>query len=446
MEKERIGFWWLSQKINFERTLFLLILLFLPTQLGRHFWPSFSYVLGIRVDYLSPTLYLTDILVLGLFVFWFSKLKFKRYKNYLNQVKTRKVFTLAIVMFIAFLIIGIFLSKNPMGGWYGFLKLLEFVFFGIYTALNIKSFKLSTILTIFSIDSAFESFLSVAQYLNQASLGGIFYFLGERSFNGQTPAIANASLNGELILRPYGTFSHPNVLASYLLIGMILLLYNLNHKVNNLERSIYIASLFFATIAIFLTMGRVPIAIWLVVASFFGIKQLFKNKKGEIYLLFIVLLILGIFLTPLRLRFINFNLMDETVLSRVELAKDSLTMIRNRPLLGTGINNFLVELPYVEKKNYNLFYLQPVHNIYLLIASQTGILGLGVFLWLIGKTYKRIRDQELKTRNRESTIHNFKFMILSVVLILGFFDHYFLTLQQGQFLFSFVLGLCWAKN
>ncbi|MCL5113924.1 MAG: O-antigen ligase family protein [Patescibacteria group bacterium] len=445
LEKERIGFWWLSQKINLEKTLFLLILLFLPTQLGRHFWPGFSYVLGIRVDYLSPTLYLTDILILSLFVFWVFRLKFKKNKYYLDQIRARKTLVMTIAMFVLFLIIGIFLSKNPMAGWYGFLKLLEFIFFGAYIAFNIKNFKQNTILTIFLIDIIFESFLSIAQFLNQSSLGGIFYLLGERSFNGQTPAIANVSLSGELILRPYGTFSHPNVLASYLLIGMIMLLYSLNHGAGKLEKSIRITSLFFATIAIFLTMGRVSIAVWVAVVVFFGIKQFFKNKKKEVYLLLAALLILGILLTPLRLRFINFNPMDETILSRVELAKDSLVMIKNQPLLGTGINNFLVELSYIEKNNHNLFYLQPVHNIYLLIASQTGIVGLGVFLWFIGKTYKRIRE-ELRSRDRNSKVYNFKPIILSVILILGFFDHYFLTIQQGQLLLSFVFGLCWAKN
>src|SRR3989344_9415701 len=49
---------------------FYLLILFLPTQLGRHFWPNFSFVSGIRIDYLSPTLYATDIFILLIFVFW----------------------------------------------------------------------------------------------------------------------------------------------------------------------------------------------------------------------------------------------------------------------------------------------------------------------------------------------------------------------------------------
>src|SRR5260221_12343343 len=57
-EKEETGLLQSSQN-----KLFFLILLLLPTQFGRHFWPSFSFVLGQRVDYLTPILYLTDILI-----------------------------------------------------------------------------------------------------------------------------------------------------------------------------------------------------------------------------------------------------------------------------------------------------------------------------------------------------------------------------------------------
>ena len=44
-----------------EKIALFLFLLAIPTQLGRHFWPEWSRVVGIRVDYLSPTLYLVDM-------------------------------------------------------------------------------------------------------------------------------------------------------------------------------------------------------------------------------------------------------------------------------------------------------------------------------------------------------------------------------------------------
>ena len=35
-------------------------------------------------------------------------------------------------------------------------------------------------------------------------------------------------------------------------------------------------------------------------------------------------------------------------------------------------------------------YLQPVHVIYLLIADETGAIGLGIFIWFIVQTYRRL--------------------------------------------------------
>jgi len=35
---------------------------------------------------------------------------------------------------------------------------------------------------------------------------------------------------------------------------------------------------------------------------------------------------------------------------------------------------------------------------------------------------------------------------LSAILLIGFFDHYWFTLQQSQLLFSIVLGLIWRNK
>ncbi len=423
--KEKTGFWWSSPKINLDNLkdiFFLSILLFLPTQFGRHFWPDFSYVKGIRIDYLSPTLYFTDILTISLFILFIFSLKDIRLKFKVAIGKH-----VAYYLPLAILVIGIIFSKNPLSGWYGLLKLLEFIFFGFYTALSIKKFKFSTILYIFSISILFESFLALFQFLNQGSLGGIFYFFGERDFNGQTPGIANASLNGQLILRPYGTFSHPNVLAGFLLIEMIVLIYNLNYNIKALVSWTAIIALSLGTVALFLTMERVAILLWIFIIILLGIKNFYRKKKVFYFLLPFILISIAVLLPTFYLRFTNLNFSDQSFVLRGELIKESLIMIKNQPIFGTGINNFLYNLPD--------FYLQPVHNIYLLIATQTGILGLIFFLWFIIKAYRNLRF----------TIYDLRFTILTSVLILGFFDHYFLTLQQGQLLFSFVLGLSFVK-
>ncbi len=426
---------------NLQKLLFYSIILFLPTQLGKHFWPAFSYVSGIRVDYLSPTPYFTDVLIILLFFLWvFKNLNIK------NSLKIKNL-KLKIILFTLFLVVGIFLSKSPMAGWYGLIKLLEFGFFGWYTAFYIKQKKdLNVIILLFAVGICFESFLAIVQFINQASIGGIFYFLGERTFFLSTPGIAITSLQGHLVLRPYGTFSHPNVLAGYLIIVLTMIISNykflISNQIINLKKYFFIFSLLVGSIALFLTMSRVAIILWVVILFVFTFKNLniknslkIKNYKLKIFtgtIFFVAIIFIS---SPLHFRFTNLSLADESMVVRERLLQASVAMVKKSPLLGVGINNFLPNLPLVLKPtNESLFsYLQPVHNIFFIVASETGIIGLGIFLWFIGKTYKRF------------TIYDLRFMIFSTVLILGLFDHYFLTLQQGQLLMTFVFGLCWSK-
>ena len=261
-----------------------------------------------------------------------------------------------------------------------------------------------------------------------------------------TPGIANASINGELVLRPYGTFSHPNVLAGFLVIAMTLISSKLKVKSSKFRKSITMVSLVVGTVALLLTMSRIAILIWLFILLtlvFIKTKKYFKNKFIIYYLLFIILIVGSIFwLSPLRFRFFDIKTTDESVVKRQELINDSFTMIKSNPIFGVGLNNFLVELPSVHKQTNNVFYLQPVHNIYLLILTQTGMIGLAFFTWFIFKTFKRLKFENSFHPDRIGI----KFQILFIALALGLFDHYFLTLQQGQLLFSFALGFCWSNE
>ena len=408
----------------------------MPTQLGKHFWPDFSIISGIRVDYLSPTLYLTDILILLLFIKFFSHRLIGLWSI---------IFNFKLVVFAAFLLIGIFLSKSPLSGAYGLLKFLEFLFLGFYIAGDFQKFGLKNTMLLFSIGVIFESLLAIVQYFQQSSLGSIFYFFGERTFNLLTPGIANASLNGSLVLRPYGTFSHPNVLAGYLTIAMAIVILNIKNKISKIRKIFYYLTIMIGTFALFLTLSRVAILLWLVVFGLWliasGIKKI-KLKASIFYILFPIfsLLLVGFVFanSSFRYRFTNINLSDESIVQRESLIRSSISMINDHPIFGVGLNNFLVNLPAYQKAFSPTFYLQPVHNLFLLIASETGIIGLGFSLWFIFATYQRIINQSL--------IHNSLFIILSSVLVLGMFDHYFLTLQQGQLLLALVFGLCWSKK
>lgn len=434
------------------KTFFYLLVLLLPTQLGRHFWPNFSFIQGIRVDYLSPTIYVTDVLIILFLIvwiisnlnpdligvksqipkIWFNKLTIlSRVEGRLKTLNLKQYWPLLVL--ITSIIIGINHSTNPQAGIYAFVKLIEFILLGFWVAKNVKLKKeIKTIIILLSIGIIFESALAILQFANQSSLGGIFWLFGERTFNVNTPGIADFVNNGQLILRPYGTFSHPNVLAGFLVVAMTLAISNLTlrqaqgdaEQSRSIKNQISKIALGIGTVALIITMSRVAIVSWLVILTM----NLVKRFPQMIFIIFVA----TVFLWP---RFGNLSAADESFARRGELNSATIEMGKGSPIFGVGLNNFLVNLPNYQKTKSFFLYLQPAHNIYLLVLAETGIIGLSIFIWFILSTIKKLLTYNLSLVTS-----------LIVILVLGIFDHYWLTLQQGQLLFTLILGLSWAKQ
>lgn len=423
----------------------------LPTQLGKHFWPNVSLVTGIRIDYLSPIIYVTDVLLVLLCCSFvarqcksFIRSKDKSQKAKL-QFKSKKFFLM--VLGFLFFVSNIIFAQRPLVSLYGFIKLFEFGFLAFYLAKTIYyNVQLQFISLLFSISALFESILAILQYLNQGSLNGLFYFFGERNFNGATPGIANVSINGSLILRPYATFPHPNVLAGYLLLTIVLVWSFALKSDKRWMQIIGIVSLLLSSIALVLTFSRVTILLWaffIVVLLFRLVFSNLKTPKKRVGVLLIILIaIVSISFLPLShdvvFRFAQTSLSEESVTERTELLAASLTMIQKHPLLGVGLDNFIPALAPLQKPLPLNLYLQPVHNIFVLVAAETGFIGFVLFILFWSTTLLRIKKQK-------SGIRRTFVVLFLIILVTGFFDHYWLTLQQGQLLFATVFGLSWIK-
>ena len=89
------------------------------------------------------------------------------------------------------------------------------------------------------------------------------------------------------------------------------------------------------------------------------------------------------------------------------------------------------------QKNFGqVYWLQPVHNIVLLLMAETGLVGLTLFLILIIKLFRLL----LATKN-------FKFlMVFGTIILTGLFDHYWLTLQQNLLLLGIITGVSFSSR
>jgi O-antigen ligase len=138
---------------------------------------------------------------------------------------------------------------------------------------------------------------------------------------------------------------------------------------------------------------------------------------------------------------------SESVVVRAQLNASAISLIRQSPLLGVGLGNFLVKLPEVLPSRM-IYFLQPVHNIYLLVLSEIGVVGIGLLLFMVGYFVKHesgIPSTSLRAGMNHGKKQNTSLFIihysLFTILLLGFVDHYPLTLQQGRLLLTILVSL-----
>lgn len=403
--------------MKLHQILFLLLVFFLPTQLGKHFWPDFSLVLGIRTDYLAPTVYLTDLLTAGILFTWAwaeRKIWIFGIRNWL-----KKYWWIGAIFF--YLLITSFLAKNSGAAVYKFIKILELFLLGFYVARNTQLLKGLMVKLLMAV-IFYEFFIASLQVFRQSSLNGFFWWLGERIFTAGTPGIALADLGGQLFLRAYGTFSHPNSLAGFLLVALVLI-WGLGKRTSFWPK--FLVSLL-GLLAIVFSFSQ---TVWLV-GFLVGLWALGMKWKKQKIMFLISLFSIFIFL----FFYFQDNFNNQTVQERIKLIQASVFMFQTSPLSGVGLNNFIVRLP-----DYWLItqsrLLQPVHNLFFLTAVETGLVGLFIFLWFLWLAVKR------------TVVMNQDYLLLSlfVILLTGLFDHYWLTLQQNMLLGAIVFGSVWSK-
>lgn len=403
-----------------EKFLNYLLIFLLPTQLAIHFWPSFSFMFGIRVDYLSPTIYLTDVLFLLVFSLW-AKKSYRQIILFLNKHKRYIYLFVLLALFNSFFSISFFPSIIK------WIKLLEVIVFGYYIWERRDVFKSKTTLTVLYYSLIFFSVIGIFQFALGKTLGGVMYLFGERSFNISTPGIALVEIAGRNFMRAYSTFSHPNSFAGYLGVGLILLILNYSQK-ELFKKLIGILIILLAFILTFSLSAFLGISFCLLILLIRR-KTLINTKTVLIIpLIFLIVSLMLPFMSRIVLS--DKIKLPQNISQRLELSVGAGKIISQKFLMGGGLNTFVIKASKIENNNYYLWALQPVHNIYLLVFSETGIFGLIVLYFLIAAFLKK------------SFLLN-KSVFLSVIFILvtGLFDHYWFTLQQNMFLLAFIFGI-----
>lgn len=193
------------------------------------------------------------------------------------------------------------------------------------------------------------------------------------------------------VLRPSGTFHHPNVLASFMvhtLPILFALLLAKRHFLLKMPLALALGSGFFALLLSYSRGGWVgfalAIAIILVVAT---LKKMIQAKTLLLIVLTAAIAVAASFplWRPFTERLIRPD--DSATTSRWVMLEQAYMMVKTHPLLGIGLNNYAERGKDFIPDDANLILrFAPkgiAHNRYAVIMAETGFIGLGLFIWLL---------------------------------------------------------------
>ena len=394
---------WLDR---FKTLLLSAIIFTLPINL---FWKislDQAYVHGFLVDYLIPKFYLIEIPLLIFIAFEILTLRKKIFSE-IKKIKWNEKKLLILALSIVF-IIRQFLTANPVASISHFIHILEpliLVNLLIFDPFFEEEKQKNIIIKTLAITVVFQSLLAYLQFLSQKSIFP-YQILGETNLLDWSNISRGIFFNQEKIL-PYASTAHPNILAGIMTIFTILIFEkNKNNKLN-LAKITLLTNLL---LIIFLTQsGSAALTIFMYLI--YKTSQKSINKNGIIlvcYYLFLILL-------PYLMIKINLgNFAADSINRRNYLNEAAFEIFKSKQIWGTGLNNFTVFLEEFSQSRELIRFIQPVHNLALLILSEGGLL-LVALLCLI-------KDQHKTANFWQKTL---------ILLAIGSLDHYLLTQVAG---------------
>jgi len=417
---------------RFEESLLYVFFILIPFGIKK-VEAIFVYPWGAKPIFL----HMIDIAIMSLFVMWCMR---KGWRDVAFTLTTK-----ALLLFGSVTIVSLGFAFHRGLGAYTLLHLSFGIF--LYFYFSSHSFlKQEVAFRAILVGVALQTVVGLLQFRAQESIG--ISYLGETLFGPFVRGTANFYFGAEKLVRVPGTFLHTNILGAFLLMGSLFILYFLL-KSRRIFPVIGWSFFYYVTnLLLLLTFSRSSITTILVCTLIYCIvsHRVYRLKIFRVFAVWslVFLTIWGMFGNVLKARFENsFN--ELSYKHRVIYNEIGVQVVGQHPLLGVGIGNF-TDYAYSEKlyqaRELTLSFLyQPIHNLYLLIAAETGIFGLLAFLAFLVLLF-RARTREIFVDERVLTLS----CILVGFLILGFADHYFWDIEQGITMLWTVLGLVGYKE
>jgi putative inorganic carbon (HCO3(-)) transporter len=236
--------------------------------------------------------------------------------------------------------------------------------------------------------------------------------------------------------RLQGPFKNPNDLAAWLTVALPLTFCLLYLAKDWLSKNMKFMLVCLTGALIFCMLFTHSRGGWIAVMATLLFVGAFKSRKLVILLILAAGLAFFLGTTSIKERassIITFSRPDRT-----NLWKEALTIIEDFPVFGCGLNTYAATAPKYKISDRGGIY---THNSYLQMAAESGLLGLGAFLWILITLF---RISLAKIKSIDNTFHG-AVLISLLAGLSAFLAHSFVDTNlyslQFKYLMWFVIGL-----
>ena len=388
------------------------------------------------------SLYLSQIVLLLTIIFFLSYQLLKKRED----KKVPKIWYFLGVLEI-FYFISFFFAQDKLLATYSFTVLLFglTLFYLLRVGLNKAQYEDSCFnrvraIYVFLTSIFLHSVLGIYQFLTQSSFANKYF--GLASHDPQVLGTSVIEASSGRWLRAYGGFDHPNIFGGVLVFALLLTAFLLakrkiiNSRIQAYGLLLMFVSYFVYLTALFFTFSRAAWLAFFVGLIFLAVGIVRKEDKwvrGRFFILIFFSIVLFLLAALPYKDLIGSRLTADSRLEQISLTErtsqvfSAKNVIKKNPIFGIGAGNYVnfVEKEFDAKNDF----VQPVHNSYLLLWAESGILSLLALLLFF---YFLIRDGRRQT---------FSLAVIVALLLLMIFEHWFFSLPFGIIFFFFILGV-----
>jgi hypothetical protein len=323
-----------------------------------------------------------------------------------SSARARRSSSTAIRFFLPFLslaALSIFYAENPTWTVYELTRWLRFLLILIYVVKRMPPRWYPIVLFGLAAAVVTQSGMGLSETIRGAS------FLGS---GPQEDAFTRSQVGKSTITRAAGTAGHPGLLGAYLVLVLPVLFVMGFADEDRRRRWVWLPSALLGSAACVATLARAAwlgLVIALLIAAILAVH--FRVLKPRLlFRLALAALLLGLVVGAafggllwerLTLDFRG------SVEFRSALNRASIDMIEDHPLLGVGLNNYTIVLPRYDPESTwamqgGAGQLAAVHNLYLLVWSELGSVGLLAFLLFVAAPMLKslLRCQAMERQHR----------------------------------------------